>query len=72
MLKEAQDVDYVTIDGAEVKLDTIEGGLKINCKDLMNYGTMDINHTASLATGTDREGYQQRAVLQLLDGIFCR
>eukprot|EP01032_Pedospumella_encystans_P012387 gene12387-14336_t len=62
MLKGAQDVDYVTIDGAEVKLDTIEGGLKINCKDLMNNVTMNFNHAADLAAAMDREGYLQKAV----------
>ncbi len=36
MLKGAEDVDYVTIDGAEVKLDTFEEVFKINCKDLMS------------------------------------
>jgi len=36
MLKGAEDVDFVTIDGAEVKLDTFEEVFKINCKDLMS------------------------------------
>ena len=41
MLKGSQDVDYVTIDGAEVKLDTLEHGLVIDSKNLMDCIVMD-------------------------------
>eukprot|EP01032_Pedospumella_encystans_P012342 gene12342-14287_t len=41
VLKGAQDLDYVTIDGAEVKLDTLEHGLVIDCKNLMDCIVMD-------------------------------
>eukprot|EP01032_Pedospumella_encystans_P023138 gene23138-26197_t len=58
VLKGAQDVDYVTVDCSEVKLDTIEGGLKINCKELMECIVSDLFGPWT----TDREGYLQNFV----------
>ena len=59
MLKGALDVDYVTIDGAKVKLDTLEGGLKINCKDLIN--RMMIHYYMSRKWSADLDGYNRGA-----------
>eukprot|EP01032_Pedospumella_encystans_P020929 gene20929-23763_t len=59
MLKGAQDVDNVTIDGAEVKLDTIDRGLKINCKDLIH--RMMIHYHMSRKWSADLDGYDRGA-----------
>ena len=59
ILKGSQDVDYVTIDGAEVKLDTLEGGLKINCKDLIY--RMMIHYYVSRKWSADLDGYKRSA-----------